>query len=136
MKDLLKQASTLLQEKYRSAFKEGEIILLETHAEDGVIKLRALVGTQKRAHEFELKCEIKNPHDDKDVLLLLLDFFDEALGEFFRRSRKAGFGLDFAKRRFEGVDLFVRQEYRDFEAERLADELLQTADSKNHSKFD
>jgi len=136
MKDLLEQASTLLQDKFKSSLKEGERIVLEVHDEDGVITLRALVGTSKRAHEFEVKIEIKKPNDDKDTVLLLLDFLDGALQEFFRYDRKAGFGLDFAKRRFEGLDLFVRQEYRDFEAERLADELLQSADSKKHSKID
>lgn len=128
MTDLLKDAAKLLEEKYAKELKPGETIKLETTCESGKLSLKAQVGTQNRAHEFEIGTHLDNASDENDLTLLLLDFFDGVLAEFFRHERRASLGLDFVKRRFSQTDIWARQEYRDFEAERLADTLLRKFD--------
>lgn len=124
MNDILKHARSLLEEKYAKELKPGEEIQLSTTSEDGKLSLKALVGTANRAHEFEIAANLEKHTSEHDLILLLLDFLDGVLPEFFRHDRRASLGLDFVKRRFNQTDIWARQEYRDFEAERLADELL------------
>lgn len=136
MDDLISDAATLLNAKYAQKLQAGEAISLEVLNENDSLILKAQVGTKERAHVFELKAELSEQIDETDLMMLLLDFFDGAIKEFFRRDKRAGFGLDFSKRTFDQTDIWVRQEYHDFEAERLADELLLSADGKKHPKIE
>jgi hypothetical protein len=129
MTELQKEATRLLNDKFAEKLKAGENIRLATVNDSGHLVLSAYIGTEQRSHTFELKTQTTT-QDESDSLLLLLDFLDATLKEFFRLDRRAGFGLDYAKRVFEGKTLWVRQEFRDFEAERLADELLSADDAK------
>ena len=97
--------------------------------------LKALVGTMDKAHLFEIFADSQDLDEDEQFALLL-DFLDGVLEEFFEHERNGGLPLDFAKRTFEGVDILVRQELRNFKAERLADELLDPKSNKKPSKID
>ena len=136
MTDLLKDAATILETKYAKNLESGEAIKLETTSEGGKLSLKAFAGTTNRAHEFEIATNLEKLADEQDLTLLLLDFLDGVLQEFFRHDRRASLGLDFVKRRFNQTDIWARQEYHDFEAERLADALLLSADSKKDPNFD
>lgn len=133
-KDLEENAGELLLEKYDTHLKSTETIRLEALHGSNCLLLRALVGTQEKAHCFELFTD--SPTQPSMQFGLLLDFLDGVLEEFFEHERNAGLPLDFVKRKFEGADLLVRQELRNFEAERLAEELLNPPNDKKPSKID
>lgn len=128
MTELINEASKLLNDKYAHKLAPDEAIRLEIIENESGLTLKGLVGTTSKAHVFELL--IRQLDDREDAILFLLDYFDAVLGTFLRQQRRGGFSLDFSQREFEGTILFVRQEYHDFEAERLADELLAADDAK------
>jgi hypothetical protein len=126
---LQQDAAKLLNETFGKKLESGESIRLEVENNGQEVMLRAYVGTLQRAHFFELKTTPTEADDPEELVLLLIDFLGPSLNTFFRQDRRGGFSLAFTKREFEGTTLWVRQEYRDFEAERMADELL-AADAK------
>ena len=128
-------AAKLLNQNFASKLESGETIRLEVENTGDEVMLRTYVGTPLRAHVFELKTTPTEADDPEELVLLLIDFLDASLQTFFRQNRRGGFSLASTKREFEGTTLWVRQEYRDFEAERMADELL-AADAKKRSNFD
>lgn len=118
------EVSALLLEKFAVHLRPNEGIRVESLYGDNCAFLRALVGTENKAHVFEFFTDTLEPSEKE--FGLLLDFFDGVLEEFFAHRRNAGLPLDFTKRQFEKVHLFARQEYHDFEAERLAENLLKS----------
>ncbi len=128
-------AAKLLNTHHAKKLHDGESIRLEVDTTGDDLLLRAYVGTPLRAHVFEIKTELGLADDKEEKLLLLIDFLGASLNTFFRMQRRGGFSIAFTNRDFEGEKLWVRQEYRDFEAERMADELL-ASDAKKRSNFE
>lgn len=130
MTKILQEAQELLNQLFEGALKSGETIRLEA-SDVQEPTLRLYVGTRSKAHVFEFKAETKAD----EVLMLLLDYAQGVLTEFFASNRRAGFSVAFTKREFEERVLWVRQEYHDFDAEGAADKLLAQDDAKKRSKI-
>ena len=107
-------ASDLLQKKYQTFLAPLEKITLSFYKDKDVFWLKTLVGTDKKAHEFVFMTE----HEDFD---LLVDYLDGILQEFFKSKRDALLPLDLSKRVFDNQILWVKHEFRNFEAEKLAE---------------
>jgi hypothetical protein len=123
-RDWSADASDLLSQKFADKLTVDEEIFLEALWGKDCALLKASVGNSQKAFVFELFIAHLDASGVEAGFGLLVDFLDGVLEEFFMRKRGAGFGLDFAPRQFEASTILVRQEFHNFEAERLADELL------------
>lgn len=106
-------ASDLLQKKYQTNLAPLEKITLSFYKDKDGFWLKTLVGTENKAHEFMFVAE----DEDFD---LLVDYLDGVLEEFFESDREALLPLDLSKRIFDNKTLWVKHEFRNFEAEKLA----------------
>lgn len=106
-------ASNLLQKKYQTYLAPLEKITLSFYKDKDGFWLRTLVGTEKKAHEFMFTTE-------DDNFDLLVDYLDGILQEFFESERDALLPLDLSKRVFDDKTIWVKHEFRNFEAEELA----------------
>lgn len=119
-----KEASDLLSSRFASDLAEGESIRIEAFSGSTCVLLKSFVGNSRKAHVIELFIDTAKESDDEDSLALLIDFLDGFLKEFFAEDRYGGLPLDFSQCNFENELIWARQEFRNFEAESLADELL------------
>lgn len=128
------KAKELLALKHASKLKPNEEIILEARVGDGVAYLRALLGSDQKAQVFEFA--VQNVAKDKfeHTFSLMLDFFDGVLSQFLAQGRDGGLALDFVKCDFEKIEIFARQEYRDFEVERMTEEFLNAHNDKKNLK--
>ena len=108
----------ILQKKYESHLNPSEQISLRLIKDHEGFWLKALLGSPQRAHEFMLVSK-ENTHE------LLIEFLDGVLEDFFKADRNAYLPLDFSERVFDNKTLWVKQEFRDFEAEELAKKWLE-----------
>ncbi|MES2504992.1 MAG: hypothetical protein V4534_08970 [Myxococcota bacterium] len=107
----------ILQIKHQSHLEPSEELSVSLLKDKDGFWLKALLGTSKRAHEFVFVSEDAD-HE------LLTEYFDGVLTEFFAADRRAYLPLDFSKRTYDGKVLWAKQEFRDFEAEELAEKWL------------
>lgn len=127
--DWEEDAARLLNEKH-SAKALFETIRLEARYGDSIALLRAFLGNAQKAQLIELCIEDLKGEETDAIFALLLDFLDGVVDEIVRSKGHARLPLDFTKRSFEGFVIYARSEQRHFEAERMADSLLQNADAK------
>jgi hypothetical protein len=121
---LTRDITAALSQRHASFLKDGETITLVAFTGNDAAYLELFVGEPARPYTFEVFCE-RVPGELLDGALgLLVDYLDGVLAEFFRHEREAHLPLEFARRRFEGQDVVVRSEQREFALEAAADALL------------
>lgn len=123
-KSICEDVESVLHHKYYENLAEGEKFRVKAFAGEHLTLLNVSVGTENQGHFFELFVEKTGENEFDGGFGLLIDYFDGIMPMFFKEERNAWLPLDFTKRVFEGHSLFVRHEFRNYQAEKAADQML------------
>ena len=122
---LIEDLQALLKDSFEKYFKTGEQISI--HAKTGLhcAFLQATFGADAAAHIFEFAATDVEGEPLDGALGLLIDYLGEVIAEFLENDREAFLPLDYSLSEVDRNKIYVRHEFRNFAAEKLANEFLQ-----------
>jgi len=114
----------LFNQQYQQQLNIGEGIVIEGIYGLNTACLNAKIGSVDAFHLFQVFAPFKETLPHEDMFAWLVDYLDGAIAEFFEEDRCAFFPLDFSKRNFEKITLWVRHEFHNIKLEKMADQIL------------
>jgi len=122
--ELLSDLHDLLNDAFQGSLKKGEQMNVSALLGKSEAFLSVTIGNEVAGHVFEFFTKDVPGEGLEGALGFVIDFAQGALEEFFASKRESRFPLDFCIRVFEGQQIYARYTYRNFAAEKLANDFL------------
>ena len=122
-KQFKKNIEQLLNQKHKTSLNIKEHINIKASNGNNISFIEAIVGTKFEAHVFQFYVKNTNNTNAKEGINILMDYLDCILTIFFK-EKNSWLPLDFTNIIFEGYNLLVRHNYRNFKVEEMANKFL------------
>lgn len=120
--DLRADIEAALLNQYHNYLKTNQTIMVSATTGSSAAWLMMRIGNEQNAHIFEFFCRDSDPTLE-GALGIIIDFADGVLQEFLT-NENVWLPIDLTPYNFENHQVYAAQEFRNFELDKAADEML------------
>lgn len=124
----LQELAQILNFKYAAFLSERRLKISTEIDGSSTVFVEVLLENDNQSFYYPIEARIDakeqnlSPHD---AALLLIDYIDFYLDEYFKEEEQVFFNIDWQEYTFDGINFQIRAQVRNLYHEKLADQLLQ-----------